>query len=420
MPDPIVNPDNPKFRRVPVHQLRPGMFVCDLQTHWLYHSFWRKQFLIENERTLVRLRQDPIREVVIDTRRGIDVPPIVVTPKLDDRERFAELDQRFQQAAKLRKQSARQEVSLDEERQRMQFFQRDAMETVRRLMAAIRAGRPADIRSTEPMIEKMLRSVRQHPDALIPLLRIKDSGGYETQHSLSVAAMVLAFGTTLGLDDDVLRQAAQGALLKDVGTLRIPDGILQKPDRLTDHEMRLVRRHVFDSQLILEDSPGMTEMMLDVVAHHHERADGTGYPHALSGDQIPMHAQVAAIVDVYDALTSDRPHQQRIESNDALRHLYSLAGSHFREDLLRAFIRTVGVYPVGSLVRLDNGYLAVVTEVHRDKLLQPQVRVMFDTRIDRYVRPYLLDLGRRLEPPAIVGVESYARWGIDPRRWQTV
>jgi HD-GYP domain-containing protein (c-di-GMP phosphodiesterase class II) len=420
MPDPIVNPDNPKFRKVPVQQLRRGMFVCDLQTDWLCHSFWRKQFLIEDERTLARLREEPIREVVIDTRRGIDIEPVIVKPTVDDRARFAELDQRLLEAAIQRRKLARRAVSLDEERRRMQFFQRDAVATVDRLMASIRAGRPADIRSTEPMIEKMLRSVQQHPDALIPILQIKEHNCYGHQHSLSVAAMVLAFGTTLGLEEEVLLQVAQGALLKDVGSTRIPEGILQKPDRLTDHEMRLVRRHVFDSQLILEDSPGMTDLMLDIVAHHHERVDGTGYPHALAGDQIPMHAQVTAIVDVYDALTSDRPYQQRIEPNEALRHLYALADSHFREDLLKAFIRTVGVYPVGSLVRLDNGYLAVVTEVHRDKLLQPQVLVMFDTRIDRYVRPYPLDLARKLEAPAIVGVESYARRGIDPRRWQTV
>jgi HD-GYP domain-containing protein (c-di-GMP phosphodiesterase class II) len=418
MLDPITVPDSPKFRKVPVQQLRPGMFVCDLQTHWLYHSFWRKEFLIEDEATLARLRQDPIREVVIDTRRGVDVEPGIDRRLLDDRERFAALDERIQEAARQRRAHVRQAVSLEEERRRMQFFRRDAMATMHRLMESIRLGRRADIASTEPMIEKMMRSVQQHPDALIPLLQIKDNYGH--QHSLSVAAMVLAFGTTLGIGEDVLRQAAQGALLKDVGSLRIPEGILQKPDRLTDYEMRVVRRHVFDSQLILEDSAGMTEMMLDVVAHHHERVDGTGYPHALAGDQVPMHAQLAAIVDVYDALTSDRPYQQRMEPNDALRHLYSRAGSDFREDLLKAFIRTVGVYPVGSLVRLDSSYLAVVTEVHRDKLLQPQVLVMFDTRIDRYVNPFPLDLARKVEPPAIIGVESYARWGIDPRRWQII
>lgn len=413
MPAPITLPDRPKFRKVPVNRLRPGMFVCDLQTGWLYHSFWRKEFLIKDERMLARLREDAIREVVIDTRRGLDVEP---DDDRDDRRRFAELDERFQEAARHRREHLRQAVTLDEERQRMQFFRRDAVAAMQRLSESVRAGERIDVASTEPIVDKMLRSVRQHPDALIPLLQVKDH--YDHQHSLAVAAMALALGSTLGVDEDRLRQVAQGALLKDVGSLRIPEDILQKPDRLTDYERRVVRRHVFDSQMILEDSPGMTETMHDVVAHHHERLDGSGYPHALAGDQVPMHAQLAAIVDVYDALTSDRPYHARVEPYDALRQLYALGGSHFRPDLLQAFVRTLGVYPVGSLVRLDNDHLAVVTEVHRDKLLQPKVLVMFDARTDRYVNPYPLDLGRKAEAPAIVGVESYAGRGIDAHRWQ--
>jgi HD-GYP domain-containing protein (c-di-GMP phosphodiesterase class II) len=245
---------------------------------------------------------------------------------------------------------------------------------------------------------------------------MKNPEAYDQQHALSVASMAVALGSTLGIGEETLRQLALGALLQDLGKARIPDDILHKPDRLTAYETRWMRRHVFESQLILEDTPGITDLMLDVVAHHHERLDGTGYPHALSGDQIPLHAQVAAIVDVYDALTSDRSYQQRTEPTEALRQIYGMT-SHFHLDLVQAFVRTVGIYPAGSLVRLDNNYLAVVIEQNRDDLLKPRVCVMFDTRIDRYVRPYLLDLGHRLEPPSIVGFESYARWGIDPRRW---
>lgn len=179
----------------------------------------------------------------------------------------------------------------------------------------------------------------------------------------------------------------------------------------------MVHTHVFESQIILEDTPGVTDLMIDIVTNHHERIDGSGYPHRRCGEEIPLHAQLAAIVDVYDAITSDRPYQRRIEPTEALRKLYSMANSHFREDLLQAFIGTIGIYPAGSLVRLDNGQLAVVVEVNRNNLLKPLVRIMYDTRHNRYLVPVLFDLSRRLNPPEIVGVESYARWGIDPRRW---
>lgn len=411
-----VIPDRPLFRKVPVQHLRPGMFVCDLQADWLTHSFWRPCFLIKDERMLARLLGDPIREVIIDTRKGLDVAPPVARPNPDNRQRFAAMEARFREAALRRRNQWSEVATLEEERRRMQFFRRDAGDAVLRLREAIRAGGKADLAATEPVIERIVRSVQRHPDALIPSLQSK--GDYGIDHALGVAAMTVALGSTVGLGDDTLFRAAQGALLQDVGTVRIPPHILNKPGRLSDEEMRLVRRHVLESQLIVQDSPGVTETMLDIVVHHHERIDGTGYPHALPGERIPLHAQVAAIADAYDALTSERPHQARMEPGDALRLMYSQAGSHFRADLLGAFVRTVGVYPVGSLVRLDNGLLAVVTEVHRDKLLLPQVRVMFDTRSGSYVRPRLIDLGRRFEAPAIVGTESYARWGIDPRRRQ--
>lgn len=419
MSDAKIHPYTPKLRTVPVEQLRPGMYIHDLQTGWLKHPFWRPRFLIEDQHTIERIRRGAIREVVIDTRCGLDIDDITPGPPgSDDPGRFAELDRRFREAAKQRAAWVRAQVTLDEERWRVQFLRRDATLTIGELLEDIRLGRTIDIRRTEPVIEKMIASVLRHPDALLPLLQAKDHDLYGVQHALSVAATAIAFGATLGLDEDAMRQTAMAALLQDIGKARIPDDILQKPDRLTPFEMRWMRRHVDEGRAILEDSPGITDLMFDIVTNHHERMDGTGYPHARAGSSIPLHAQLTSIADVYDALTSDRPYQVRTEPTFALRQLYHLADSHFQEGLLQAFIRTVGIYPVGSLVRLDNGYLAVVQEENRDNLLLPKVQVMYDTRVQHYVRPYLLDLGRRREPPTIVSVESYAYWGIDPRRWQ--
>lgn len=415
----IFGPHSPQLRKVPVDLLRPGMYVHDLQTGWLAHPFWRRRFVIKDERAIARLRRDAIDEVVIDVALGLDVDPATVPRSGDDtRQRFAALDRRFMDIARQRTEKLRDTVSIAEERWRVQFLQREALQTVHHLMDDIRLGRQVDVQRAEPMIEKMMRSVLRHQDALIPLLRLKDHDLYSYQHSVSVAAMAVALGVTLGMDEETLRQTALGALLQDIGKARIPETILDKPGRLNAIETRLVHRHVIDSQMILEDTPGVTDLMLEIVANHHERIDGTGYPHAIAGDRIPLHAQLAAIVDVYDAITSDRPYQRRTEPTEALRQLYGMANSHFREDMLQALIRTVGIYPAGSLVRLDNGHLAVVIEVNRDNLLKPRVQVMYDTRSNRYLQPYLLDLARRLDPPAIVGVESYSRWGIDPRHWQ--
>ena len=418
MTDPLTGAYSPNLRKVTLDLLRPGMYIRDLQVPWLSHPFFRQRFLVRDQALIDRLREEGIREVVIDTKQGLDVDPAMLARiQQDDRTRFAHLDERFREIRAQRTEGFRETVTLEEERNRLQFFHQEAIQTVQALMDDVRNGQTIDLSRAEPTVERLILSVQRQPDALIPLLRMKNPEAYDQQHALSVASMAVALGSTLGIGEETLRQLALGALLQDLGKARIPDDILHKPDRLTAYETRWMRRHVFESQLILEDTPGITDLMLDVVAHHHERLDGTGYPHALSGDQIPLHAQVAAIVDVYDALTSDRSYQQRTEPTEALRQIYGMTSGHFHMDLVQAFVRTVGIYPAGSLVRLDNNYLAVVIEQNRDDLLKPRVCVMFDTRIDRYVRPYLLDLGNRLEPPSIVGFESYARWGIDPRRW---
>lgn len=417
MNNPLFVSEGPQLRKVPVDLLRPGMFVHDLQVGWLAHPFWRRRFLIKDEQTIERIRREPIREVIIDLDVGVDVAVDTRQTEATRQETFAALDQRFRQAARQRNEKVRDSVSIEEERWRVQFLQREAIQTVHGLMDDIRLGRQVDVQRAEPMIEKMMRSVLRHRDALIPLLLLKDHNLYSYQHSISVAAMAVAFGITLDLDEETLRQTALATLLQDIGKARIPESILDKPGQLTASETRVVHTHVFESQLILEDTPGVTDLMIDIVANHHERVDGSGYPHKRCGEEIPLHAQLAAIVDVYDAITSDRPYQHRIEPTDALRKLYSMANSHFREDLLQAFIGTIGIYPAGSLVRLDTGQLAVVVAVNRNNLLKPLVRIMYDTRGHHYLTPVLLDLSRRINPPEIVGVESYARWGIDPRRW---
>jgi HD-GYP domain-containing protein (c-di-GMP phosphodiesterase class II) len=406
------------LRKLSVANLKPGMFVSNIPVNWFAHPFWRTSFRIRDERDIERLLEAGIGEVLIDTQRGADVAVVKAKPVLPDQERFAELDQRIQQQLTKRRQAVRNTTSLADERWRVQFLAQDAAAMLQGLMEDVRLGQRLDLQRTEPVIAKMLDSVRRHPDALIPLLQLKEQDNYNTQHSISVAAMVMALGMTMRLEEEPLMRAAQGALLQDVGTARISERILNKATPLTDLEYLHLRSHVEQSLAVLESSAGSSDLMLQVVTQHHERLDGTGYPHRLLGASVSPLAQIAAIVDVYDALTSDRPYHRRVEPAVALRQIYSLAGTQFSDELVQTFVRTVGLYPVGSLVRLDNGNLAIVIEQHRDNLSKPMVRVIFNTRNRTYLQPQILDLGRRFEVPAIVGVESWQQWDIDPRRWR--
>jgi HD-GYP domain-containing protein (c-di-GMP phosphodiesterase class II) len=403
------------IRKVSVQQLKPGMYVNHIPLNWFAHPFWRTSFTIRSDRDIDRLLEAGVSDVLIDTSRGLDVEDEVRSYK---QQSLAELDARFVELAEMRKAAARNSVSLEEERWRARYFQQDAMFMVQTMMDDARLGRPLDLGRTEPIIERIVDSVRRHPDALIPLLQFKEQETYTYQHALSVATMTIALGMTLRLEEKELLQAAQGALLQDIGTARISERVLNKATPLTDLEYLHVRSHVEKSRVILENTPGISDISFDLVIQHHERIDGTGYPRRLAGEEVSLHAQVAAIVDTYDALTSDRPYHGRVEPAAALSQLYGLAGKQLRGDLVQAFVKTLGVYPVGSLVKLDSGYLAIVVEQHRDNLLQPVVRTIYNIKKREYIHPELLDLGRRLEAPAIVSVESFSAWDMDPRRWQ--
>jgi len=206
----------------------------------------------------------------------------------------------------------------------------------------------------------------------------------------------------------------------DVGKMQTPDHILNKPGRLTDEEFTVMRHHVVASREILEITPNISQTALQVAAQHHERFDGSGYPHRLKGSEISPIGQMAAIIDVYDAITSDRVYHKGMPPTEALRKLFEWSRFHFNPELVHTFARVVGIYPVGALVRLESGRLAVVVEHRASDVLHPLVRVIFDGRRNHYLKPEDVDLSRPMGhggADRIVGHESPEKWQIDPMRF---
>ena len=223
-----------------------------------------------------------------------------------------------------------------------------------------------------------------------------------------------AFARTLEVPHETIREIAVGALLHDVGKARVPDEILNKPGKLTDAEFDRMKSHVVQSKIILQATPGISPIALDVAAQHHERFDGSGYPNKLAGQGISLYGRMGAIVDVYDAITSDRVYHKGMAPTEALRKLLDWSANHFEPRLVKAFIRSVGIYPTGALVRLESKRLAVVQAQHADKPMQPTVKVIFHTA-GHYLRPEDVDLRRSQD--RIVGHEDFAAWNIDALRW---
>jgi HD-GYP domain-containing protein (c-di-GMP phosphodiesterase class II) len=206
-------------------------------------------------------------------------------------------------------------------------------------------------------------------------------------------------------------------MLHDIGKVRVPDAVLNKPGRLTEKELATMKTHVVHSRRILEATPGIPPAAIDVAGLHHERHDGTGYPDGLAGDAISRIGQMAAICDVYDAITSNRVYHKGLQPTEALRKIFEWSRFHFNPELAQAFLRCIGIYPVGALVMLESRRLALVVDQHQGNLLQPLVRVIFHSGSNRYLPPEDLDLSRPTCSDRIVRHETPADWGIDPARF---
>jgi HD-GYP domain-containing protein (c-di-GMP phosphodiesterase class II) len=225
------------------------------------------------------------------------------------------------------------------------------------------------------------------------------------------------------MDDDTIYQAGLGGLLHDTGKALVPDTILNKQGRLTDEEFDIIKRHPRDGYDILLKTPEIGAIPLDITLHHHERRDGSGYPDKQDEGRISELVQMAAIVDVYDAITSDRCYHKGMPAAEALRKIYEWSKFHFNPTLAQEFMRCVGIYPVGTLVLLESGRLGVVIEPHETSLLTPKVNVFFSTKNQTYIKPHTLDLSKPLGlggGDKILRHESAEKWNVNPLRFMHI
>jgi HD-GYP domain-containing protein (c-di-GMP phosphodiesterase class II) len=395
------------IKLIPVSRLRVGMYIHNLNCNWIEHNFVRSRFLIDDEKTLQKIIAIGSSEIYIDTDRGADVEDAPAPPPPPPAPAPAE-------AADTQGQPPARPVNPGEERQRARKLHAEANRIVHGMMNDVRLGKQIEIEQIEPVVERIMDSIFRQQDALLPLAQLKNHDEYTFQHSVSVCALLTTFGRALDLPKEIIREIAIGALLHDVGKATVPDKILNKPGKLTDEEFTLMKTHVVQSKIILEATPGISPIALDVAAQHHERYDGSGYPNRLKGEGISRYGQMSAIVDVYDAITSNRCYHKGMPPTEALRKILEWSKFHFNPELAQVFIRSLGIYPTGSLVRLESGRLGIVTEQHPDKLMQPKLRVIFHTH-GHYLKPEIIDL--RYSQDRITGYEDFDAWKIDPVQW---
>lgn len=399
------------IKKIPVAQLRPGMYIHDINCSWLDHSFATNSFAVHEEKQVQEIRAIGIREVYIDIRRGDDVAdaPTEAEVQRDIDVRMADIAN--EQPGEI------QPVPLGAEIERAKRLHSEANRIVRNMVQDIRLGKQIEMEQVEPLVESMVDSIFRNQDALLPLGRLKDHDSYTFQHSVSVCALLVSFGRGLKLERPIIKELAIGGLLHDVGKAKVPDEILNKPAKLSDAEFAKMKSHVVQSIVILQNTPGVSQIALDVAGQHHERFDGSGYPNKLKGDQISLYGRMGAIVDVYDAITSDRVYHKGMPPTAALGRLLEWSSYHFDPVLVKAYVKSLGIYPTGSLVRMKSGRLGVVLEQNADNMLKPRVNMIYHAERQHYLKPEIVDLSWKSCEDHITGHEDYAAWGIDPKRW---
>ena len=391
------------LKKIGVEHLKLGMHLHEFCGSWMEHPFWRTKFVINSEKDLELIRASSIREVWIDIEKGDDVEAGVAKEAFE-----VEIDHRLNQAAKQTPELV-ERVSLAEEAQRAAKICAKSKEAVLSMFQEARMGKAVEAEQAMPLVEEINKSVERNPGALISLARLKTSDNYTYLHSIAVCALMIALGKQMKLDDSVLRDVGMAGLFHDMGKAMIPNAILNKPGKLTDAEFDVMKTHPAEGHRLLLEGGNVSDIVLDVCLHHHEKVEGSGYPEHHKGEEISLYAKMGAVCDVYDAITSDRPYKAGWDPAEALRKMVEWSKGHFDETVFQAFVKSMGIYPIGSFVRLESGRLGVVIEQSAKSLLTPKVKVFFSTKSQAYIKPEIVDLNHR---DKIAGREDAAKWGI--------
>ena len=359
-----------KLVKVAVGDLRVGMYVDRLDRPWTDTRFMYQGFFIRGPETIEELART-CEFVYVDAER-----------------RDGEVTR---PAAKAAGERYTPTQTVEREIVRAKAIHQEATAAAKTIFTQMLQSGRLDVELARQAVTPMLESMMRNPNALIWLTRMKQHESYIFSHALNTSIWGLAFARHLGLDQDEIYEVGLGCLLFDVGKTQLPLTLLLKPGPLDLAELEAVRGHVGHSLTILRGMDGITPRIMELVKHHHERFDGSGYDAALKGAGIPVFAKIAGLVDTYDALVSFRPYAGERSPHDAVRYIYGLRGTLFQPELVERFMQMVGAFPTGSVVELNTGAVAVVLSQNPQKL-RPRIALVLDEAKKPFTYPEVVDM----------------------------
>jgi len=370
-----------------INELTPGMYVCDLDRPWVESSFLFQGFEIKDDDEIAKLRKE-CKFVYIDTEKspahqqstltfsasaksnqGIELVDTVI---LNINDVYDETFERDLEKAKT--------------------LHKSTQEYIEGAFNVLRNGGELNVESAKEAVSDLVEQILNNPDALVWLIQLKDKDEYTAVHSVNVCILSLTFARELGLTESELNILGLGALLFDIGKSRISDDVLKKTDSLNQNELLLMKAHSFLGFAMLEENKNIPEEVLEIVLNHHERLNGMGYPNCRKGDEISRDTRIVSIVDAFDAMTSDRCYKDAFQAQHALNELYNMAPDELDQGLIEAFIKFIGIYPVGSIVELNTGHTGVVLKLNEQNKLKPLVGLVLNRKHEPYEKIKFLNL----------------------------
>lgn len=394
------------IKKIPATDVQLGMYIHELHGSWLSHPFWRTSFLLEDPADLAKIKHSGIAQISIDLglskhlpTETLRQPAVVSVDSPGDHEAPVLPDLKVDVS------------SFHNELKRARQLCHRSRSAVMTMFGEARMGNAVSMAEAREVVDAITESVSRHPLALITLARLKTSDNYTYMHSVAVCAMMVALARELKMTEEQVRDAGYAGLLHDVGKMAVPEAILNKPGQLSDEEFQVIKSHPQKGQEILLRTGDIPQMVIDVCLHHHEKYDGSGYPYGLNSKDISVYARMGAICDVYDAITSNRPYKKGWGPADSLQRMAQWKG-HFDPALFQSFVKVIGIYPIGSLVRLKSQRLAVVVEQNEKALLKPKVKVFFSLRSSMPLPQSVVDLALTGQEDGIEKKEHFEDWNF--------
>lgn len=373
--------------KVRLHDLEVGMYVCKLDRPWVETPYLLQGFMIKTQEDIDELLKH-CDYVYVDVTLS-DVKDSE-TPKFRNRVYTSDEEKEFLTRVKPRhyadKSSREEELEVARESHRM------LANSAQALMEDIANNRKLELPHLRKVVTPMVDSVIRNPDAYAWLTRLKHKDNYAYNHAVSASIWAVAFGRHLGLPKKDLQLLAIGALMFDVGKVKLPDKLINNTSRYNQYEFKLVKQHVDYSLEIVSSINGIDSRIVEMVATHHERHNGNGYPRGLSGTSIPIFGRIAGIVDCYDAMISERPFATPMSPHDAVKKLYEWRNIDFQAELVEQFIQVVGIYPVGTIVELSDGRVGVIIAQNRVWRLRPKIMLLRDKNKESLANFDIIDL----------------------------